>query len=1010
MRLWVRSLPWALLVCHVIFLSHSSAQSASGTIAGTVEDPAGSILIGAKVAIEPSGRQGATNDQGQFRITNLPTGDYTVTVTYVGFAAYVAKVNVASGQTIDLTAQLKVTSSADSVMVTATRLEGDAEAVNIERMSSEIVQVAPAGVITSLPNTNIADAIGRLPSVSLERDEGEGKYVQIRGTEPRLSTLTINGVNVPSVEVTVRNVKMDAIPSNGIERIEVYKTLASNMDADGVGGTVNLVTPTAQDKPSYSLNGTAGYNPLQNGFWRGGFDGTFGHRWGAHKKLGFLLGGTWDRTNRGIDDLEPSVTTGVNPANNQNIAYFNGEDFRSYNYYRTRYGFVAGIDYNVTPSMTVYLKGLFADFHDFGETHVYTPNTGSINSVNGSQIVFDNADTCSPADQAAGNCSLGFWQYRHYIRRPDQQVFSFLAGGRHDLSKDVITYDFAVSRGHNIGGQDFPTTRFGGPGYANSLSPGATPGVNGVGFAEDIRNPYRPKIFATDGSNGFDATQYSVYQSANGIYHATQLNIQGSASLAHNYTAGGHPSTVALGLKFRNSYSTQRENDTTLNGNSFPGSFGMPDVVGTYTNPTYYNKSFAINGMAYGPTTSYSAIQKAVSANSGGFSEDIAGDSGTWYSSFFNADELISSGYIQDEIYLGKVRLQGGVRFDNGSTHFLAYTTDATITNAPCFKDPTQLICNGVSPNRQDASYFNALPAVAVQWQFEKNSNLRGVYSRGVARPNISDLVPATTKDGNQTPYPTVATGNPKLVPTKSDNFDILVEHFFQPLGIVQLGYFYKHLTDPIYPIANLIYYDGTNPCTAGSSPSCRQWQLAQSINGPNAHIQGFEAQWEQRFSFLPGMLSGFGLNANYGYTTSYVTFPAGFDGGRTDHPRLDRTAPNNYNFNLTYDKNRFSGRFAISHNDENIASYGWQASSGPANDPILGLRGPLGDNYFYPHTQFDVQGSYRVYKSLQVIASGLNLSNEVFGFYNGSKIYPVQREYYSPTVSFGLRWTVASE
>jgi TonB-dependent receptor len=989
MRFWVRSLPWALLICHVVFISRSSAQNSSGTVNGTVQDSSGSVLIGAKVSLQPSGRRAATDNQGQFRISNLAPGAYTLTASYVGFGDFTTTVTVASGQTANVVASMKVPSASDAVIVTAPRLQGDAEAVNVERMSDQIVQVAPAGVITSLPNTNIADAIGRLPSVSLERDEGEGKYVQIRGTEPRLSNLTINGVNVPSVEVTVRNVKMDAIPANGIERIEVYKTLSANMDADGVGGTVNLVTPTAQDKPTYALNGTAGYNPLQNGFWRGGFDGTFGHRWGADKKYGFLLGGAWDRTNRGIDDLEPSVTAGT--FNGQNIAYFNGEDFRSYNYYRTRYGFNSGIDVNVTPTMSAYVKGLYADFHDFGETYVYTPNTGAITSASGSQLTFDNT---------------GFWQYRQYIRRPDQQVFSFLTGARHDLSKDIITYDFAASRGHNIGGQDFPTTRFGGPGYAASLG---TPGT-GVTFAEDISNPYRPHIYATDGTNGFDPTQYAVYQSASGSYHATQLNFQGSASLAHSYTAGGHPSTLSLGLKIRNSYSTQRENDTTLNSNNYPGPFGMAGVTGTYTNPTYYNKSFAINNMAYGPTTSYDKILQTVASASGGFSEDIAGDSGTWYSAFFNADERITSGYVQDVIFIGPVRLEGGVRFDNGGTHFLAYTTDSTITNAPCFKDPTQNICNAVTPSRADASYFNALPSAALQWQFEKNSNLRVVYSRGVARPNISDLVPAITKDGNQTPYPTVSTGNPKLVPTKSDNFDILAEHYFQPLGLVQFGYFYKHLGDPIYPTASVEYYDGTNFCTQGSSPSCRQWQIAQSINGPNAHIQGIEMQWEQRFSFLPGILSGFGINANYSHTTSQVTLPAGFDGGRTDHPSLDRTSPNDYNFNLTYDRSRFSGRFAISHNDASIASYGWNATTGPAVDPILGLRGPLGDNYFYPHTQFDAQGSYRAYRGLHVVASLLNMSNEVFGFYNGSPIYPVQREYYRPTYSFGLRWTVASE
>ena len=261
--------------------------------------------------------------------------------------------------------------------------------------------------------------------------------------------------------------------------------------------------------------------------------------------------------------------------------------------------------------------------------------------------------------------------------------------------------------------------------------------------------------------------------------------------------------------------------------------------------------------------------------------------------------------------------------------------------------------------------------------------------------------MPATVIDPNQTPYPTISTGNPNLVPTKANNYDVLAEHFFHQLGILQAGWFYKQLSDPIYPVATLLpNYNNTG----------KTYQETKSINGPDAHIQGFEAQWEQRFSFLPGLLGGFGVNANYSHTTSQVTFPAGFDGGRTDKPALDRNSPNDYNFNLTYDKHRFSGRFAISHNDASIATYQWNSGTGAANDPILGLKGPTGDNYFYPHTQFDVQGSYRLYRGLQFVASGLNLSNEVFGFYNGSSIYPVQREYYKPTTSFGIRWSTQGE
>ena len=224
-------------------------------------------------------------------------------------------------------------------MVTAGRLQGDAEAVNVERMSAKIVQVAPAGVITSLPNTNIADAVGRLPSVSLERDEGEGKYVQIRGTEPRLNNLTINGVNVPSVEVTVRNVKMDAIPANGIERIEVYKTLVGRSgcgwhwrhgepgNADCAGET-NLFAQWhrwLQPPPERLLAGRV----------RRHLRAAVGVR--ARNSAS-----CWEEAGTGPTAastiLEPSQTFGTLP-NGQNVAYINSEDMRSYEYYRTRYGF-----------------------------------------------------------------------------------------------------------------------------------------------------------------------------------------------------------------------------------------------------------------------------------------------------------------------------------------------------------------------------------------------------------------------------------------------------------------------------------------------------------------------------------------------------------------------------------------------------------------------------------------------------------------------------------------------
>jgi TonB-dependent receptor len=979
------------LVAIVILGLPALAQERKGTITGTVKDSGNSALQSALVELLPLGRKVVTDDHGQFRITDVPAGEYTLSVSYVGLADSNVPVTVQAGQEVSANAVLQVASQNDQVVVIAERLQGEAEAINIERTSDNIVQVLPERVITSLPNTNIADAVGRVPSVSLERDEGEGKYVQIRGTEPRLSSVTLNGVNLPSPEGAVRNIKLDAVPADLVERIEVFKTLSADQDADGIGGTVNLVTRTAGERPFYALGGTGGYNPIQNGYGRGGFSGTFGQRFGVSKKFGFLLNGTFDKTNRGIDDLEPGQATGVDPATRRNVAFASTEDRRSYNYYRTRYGFSTGIDYNIKPGTSVYAKGLYSDFHDYGETWVYTPNAGNtIKSVSpdGSQITFESPTECQAINRAdpTANCSPGSYQYRHYIRRPDQQVYSFLSGARHDLSSTLITYEFAASRSHNIGGQDFATTNFS--------------GNQSVDVAVNQKDPFRPKLFALDSTNLYDPTQYVLANSSFTNYIAQQLNFQGAASAARRYNAHSHLGTFEIGIKVRNSHSTQNENDKTLDYNG--SSITLNSVLGSYTNPTYYDNFFRIGSQSYGPTSNYNLIQQAVAqgatANPSIFPEELAKDIRRSKGAFYDANERIYAGYLQNVISFGKLRLQTGLRFDAADIGLLA---NKIVTSDP--NDPTVTPTNPrITPNPQSSGYFNALPSVQAQYQLNKNTNLRANFSQGIARPNVGDLVPSTIVDPNANPAPGVVTeGNPNLKPTKANNYDILIEHFFQPLGILQGGYFYKQLSDPIYPTASTIPAGQPN---AGL-------RLLQSINGPSAHIQGIEVSWEQRFSFLPGLLSGFGVSANYSYTQSGVTFPTTFDGGRIDNAPLSRQAPNTWNAGFTYDKARFSMRFAASHNDANIQFYNYShVDAATDKDPVLGLRGPGGDVYFYAHTQFDIQGSYRIAKGLRFEASGLNLSNEVFGFYQGSTIYPIQREFYKPTVSFGMRWTSSAE
>ena len=925
------SLVLAVLMCNVLWLMPLQAQETRGMIMGNVTDAEQSILPGAQVELQPGGQSVVSNTQGQFTILNLAAGHYTLTISYVGFASFSKELDISAGQTVHVDAVLQIGMQNEMVTVRGERERGEVEAINIERTSDNIVQVLPNEVITSLPNTNIADAVGRLPSVSLERDEGEGKYIQIRGTEPRLSNVTINGIHVPSPE-GVRNVKLDAIPSDLVDMVEISKTLSANQDADAIGGSVNLVTKSATDKPYVSVLGMGGYTPIANGRKQYQFSGTAGQRFGPDKKLGLLFGASYDYNARGIDDIEPAYAPPPLVPNTM--------DLRSYLYDRTRYGFGGEADYKIGDMSSVYLRGLYSKFKDFGEQWAYTPGI--------SNFISDPADpnnTCGigTTGGAQGCGSIGLQDVN---RKPGQQIFSVQAGARHAVRSTLLSYELALSQAHYTGG--FPRMGFGGPGSDSS-----GPNSNNVAFGVDTKDPFVPKFQVLNGVNIYDLSAYTLgfgFTENNSIF---ERDVVGDISLNKQYSVGSHSSSFEVGFKGWDAAKTQRYDREFYNA---AGGQNASDFLSNFKDNNYY-----LGNYTYGPVTDFKKILAAVQA--GGTSPS------TQYNlqNAFDIGERIWAGYAMNTISFGNIRLQAGVRIEATQDSLLANSLDTTT-------DPIT-----VTPLRRNNSYINVFPSVQAQYRFGSDTILRGSYGMGIARPNFGDIAPYFIDD--PTSNPEFSQGNPNLKPTHAQNFDVLIEHYLKPLGIVQAGFFYKSLSDPIYHV--------TLPFQTAT--------VAALINGPNAHISGIEASWQQLLSFLPGALNGIGVRANYSYTASQATFPS-ISGQRTDHPTLVRTAPNNWNFDVTYDKKGFSARMGLTHNDGYIWSYAGAADKGPG-----------GDTYLYPHTQVDAQVSYWIPggHGLQAILSMLNLNNEVFGFYNGSERFPIQREYYSRTVSAGLRWTL---
>jgi TonB-dependent receptor len=952
------------LLVHIIAgIGNAGAQSRKGTVSGRVADSAGGVLKGAQIELQPGEIQRVSDEQGEFTITGVDAGTYTIKISYVGLETYKGEVSVKAGEVVRADAVLRVGAQEESVIVTAERAAGEAEAVNRERSADNIVQVLPADVIRSLPNANLADALGRLPSVTLERDEGEGKYVQVRGTEPRLTNTTIDGINVPSPESGVRQIKFDAIPADLVESVEINKTLQANMDADGIGGSINLVTKTAGERPTLSLSGMGGYMPILGGRGQVETTGSVGQRFGHEKRFGILVGGSYDWTGRGIDDIEPVSDVATLPGGATQL-WKDSIDVREYRYYRSRWGIAASTDYKLGEGSDLYARLLYSNFKNYGDRWVYSLN----DNTPGIQLLDSNG--CD----SSGVCK-GVPSFNTQDRRPNIGIGSLLVGGKHDLTSSWFSWDVSGSRSYDENA--LPGTA----GFDSTLS------TSNCQFdAAATKSIYRPQFTPACFAEAYDPTtmQLSDVQIDHG--QSAQVNFQVTGAGAKRYHVGGKLATIEIGGRFRNahkyddSYNIDYTPQNTVLLSQFPNGF---------TNSNYYDGSYKL-----GYNVNYQTVRDFLMANLGSF--DAASSAGVDPANY-SYIEKVSAGYLMNTIDLsGRVRVVAGVRFEGTSLDVSNRFFDGT-SGAP----PTN--------NKFSGSYVKVLPSVSLRYAFTPNTNLRLVYSRGLSRPDPQDIAQAITFSTAGSPgnlKNLVTLGNPDLKAETADNFDVLVEHYLNPFGMISAGYFYKRLTDPI--VTQTFILTNFQP-TPNLPPGT--YTATQPINAGSAWISGFEAAYLQHLSFLPGPLAGIGISANYGYTDSSAKgLP-----GRSDHPRLLRNAPNTWNISPTYDRGRVSIRLGLSYNQANIAAYAYQdgtpTADGTPSDPTPGgLKGPFSDQYFYSHLQVDAQGSVRLSHGLSFIAYGLNLTNEVFGFYQGSTQFMIQREYYRPTYAAGFRWNPSFE
>jgi len=403
-----------------------SLATSAARIEGVVTDAlTGETLPGATVRIKGTTKGTTTNFDGYYKIDNVGEGSITLVAEFMGYHDLEATLIIASGATYTKDFILVQSSTNLNEIVISERATGQVKTLKDQRDAPNIMNIIAEEQIISFPDLNAADAIARVPGITLQRDQGEGRYVQIRGTPPELSNFNVNGIQLPSPESSIRTVGMDIINSSQIQTLEIAKVLTPDMNGDAIGGSVNIITKRAENTdPEFNAVIAGGYNNLRQ-TPNSELQFNFSQRKG---RFGFLMNANRVHSRQGADNMEFDYERGAffggSGQDNFNIHYSHVE-LRHYDLTRERIGLSGTMDYYIDEKNVIFINGMYNRFSDdeVRRTKIYT------------------------LDDPVTERRYLFGGIEHEVRAREQvQTISNISlGGEHDTRLVKISYEFAWS-------------------------------------------------------------------------------------------------------------------------------------------------------------------------------------------------------------------------------------------------------------------------------------------------------------------------------------------------------------------------------------------------------------------------------------------------------------------------------------------------------------------------------------------------------------------------------------
>lgn len=748
----------------------------------------------------------------------------------------------------------------DAIVVTGRRA-ADRAALENKRKADNQVDAIRADDVGRLPDQNVAEAVRRLPGVSVSNDQGEGRYLTVRGVSPDLLNVTLNGQTAAAPEPDGRQVKLDDIPSALIGSVTLVKTLTADLDANAIAGQANIQTLTAFDRNRTFGTARAAYGYYdQNGKKPYEFDGTVGGVFGENRQFGAVL--ALNYSDREIGSQQFAGSPAWLTINGRQVP--DSVAIRHYAPHRQRSGAVGNFDWKPNDSTSLFLRLLYSQYKDEENRQHFGF------AMPTSAAVYSNQTADSGSFSGGGRADR-----RSRQRQEDTSTTSYSAGGKFEIGDNVLNVEATFSRadkqdprrdewtfrtGANVGGT-----------YANTGS----------------------SLFTiTPGPAAYNPSQFAAYQVRFGRREAVEDLAQARIDYQMPFGADGS-SWIKVGSKIIDRKKNNDEDRETwrINGS---GTLTLAGALGPELGSVF-------SGDFFGPSVDHAAADAYFRANPSHFglrtADTLADSLGTDY----RITERISAAYVMANLKYGAWTVVPGLRVENTDGDYAAKTITAASTLAQDFD------------SFGERNYTKWFPGVNLRYDASENLVMRGAVTTAIGRPNYDDIAPYLKIEDVGGGLSNVTMGNPNLEPLMSVNFDAAVEYYMGNKGILSAAVFYKDIENPIFLSRRRVTggtFGGVVLPTA---------DVSTPINASSAKVSGIEFNAQYELSFLPAPFDGFSVGGNLTFVSSEA------DGvpGRTDKVPLTTQSDRVASAQATYEKAGFSARVGYTYRSSSLLQVG---------------------------------------------------------------------------------------